>query len=74
MRQVAMQPPVRPAVVVLACTVLALATAGLGLLVTFHGLAPWNGVAVLLIALAVATGCCGIAYLRRRNPARVRLR
>jgi hypothetical protein len=65
------QPPVRPAVVVLACTVLALTAAGLGLLVIFSGLAPWNGVAACLIVLALATGCTGGAYLRRHNGSRI---
>ncbi|MCU1631415.1 MAG: hypothetical protein JWM61_67 [Micrococcaceae bacterium] len=60
-------PIIRPAAVVLACTVLALTTAGLGMMVTFRGLAPWNGMAVCLISLAVATGCSGVTYLRRHH-------
>ncbi|MDQ0735232.1 hypothetical protein [Arthrobacter agilis] len=61
-----MPPAVRPAAVVLACTVLALSTAGLGLAVTFRGLAPWNGLALCLIVAALGLGWGGAAHLRHR--------
>lgn len=58
---------VRPAVVALACVVLALTTAGLGMLVAFQGLAPWNGIAICLIATAFMTAVAGGAFLRRHG-------
>lgn len=58
---------VRPAVIALACVVLALTTAGLGMLVTFRGLAPWNGIAACLVATACMAAAAGGAYLRRHG-------
>lgn len=70
MREVGSHPIIRPAAVVLACAALVCLTAGLGLLVTFHGLAPWNGVALCLIATAVLLGGGEGMYLRRRPGGR----
>lgn len=58
---------IRPAIVVLACAVLALTTAGLGMLSAFGDLAPWNGLAVCLLLTAVAAGAGGSVYLRHHQ-------
>ncbi len=62
-----MQPSGSPAAVVLACAVLALTTAGLGLGVAFRGVAPWDGVALGLIVAAAGVASCGVAGFRRRR-------
>lgn len=62
-----MQPAIPPAAVVLACTVLTLSTAGIGLLVTFRGMAPWNGLALCLIVAAVGVALVARVHARRRR-------
>ncbi len=63
-------PGVSPAAVVIACAVLALTTAGLGLGVAFRGVAPWNGAALGLIVVAAGLAWTSTASVRRRHGGR----
>ncbi|WP_104117955.1 hypothetical protein [Arthrobacter sp. B1805] len=70
MREAPAPSPAGPTTVAFACVVLALTTAGLGLLVAFREVAPWNGIALCLIVTSLLVGLVGGAHLRRhRDPA-----